>query len=107
MENKSLGQWLQMQASQPEPGLSEGLGVFLHTSRVEPVWILLQPAAKGDPDTIRVWEWKGLAPRWSKGLKWDFPPAFFFLVFFFLNLFGGGFACLRLPISYQFNSGDL
>lgn len=51
------------------------------TTRVEPMWILLQLTAKGDPDTIRVWEWKGLALCWSKGLKWDFSPSphpFFF-----------------------------
>lgn len=68
------------------------------------MWILFQPAAKGDLDTIWVWECKGLAPRWSKELKWDF---FFFPFFSVFNLFGGGFASLRLPISYRFNIGDL
>lgn len=47
------------------------------------MWILFQPAAKGDLDTIWVWECKGLAPRWSKELKWDFffSPFFQFLIY--------------------------
>lgn len=84
-------------------GFPQGRVPSPRTSRAEPTWILLQPAAKGDPDTIQVWEWKGLAPRWRKGLKLDFFPPFFFT----FHLFGSGFACLRLPISYWFNIGDL
>lgn len=50
------------------------------------MWILFHPAAKGDPDTIWVWECKGLAPRWSKVLKCDFffPPLFFFQFLIYL-----------------------